>query len=101
MSAPTSTQVRRVHHLKTHPQPFHAVRLGDKTYEIRVNDRDYRVGDTLVLEEWSPEVLVIDGISVSRGYTGLNLARRVTYMTPGGEWGLPPNICVLALGPDE
>lgn len=92
-----ATQVRRVHHLKTHPRPFHATRLGDKTYEIRVNDRDYQVGDILLLQEWRPPEEAEPHLPA--GYTGLECMYRVRYMTPGGEWGLPPNLCVLALGP--
>ncbi|BDU37170.1 DUF3850 domain-containing protein [Vibrio nigripulchritudo] len=38
------------HEIKIESPFFHAVLSGDKTFEIRKNDRDYKVGDTLVLD---------------------------------------------------
>mgnify|MGYP003652085438 FL=1 len=38
------------HKLKTDSDPFYAVLLGEKTHEIRFNDKDYQVGDTLSLQ---------------------------------------------------
>ena len=39
------------HILKLNERYFDAVANGIKTFEIRKNDRDYKVGDTLVLKE--------------------------------------------------
>ena len=77
------------HDLKAWPEPFQAVYERRKPYEIRVNDRDYQVGDILFLREWSPE---------DYAYTRRSLRVRVTYMTRGGEWGLPPELCVMGIG---
>lgn len=44
-----------VHKLKLFPEYFDAVANGIKTFEIRKNDRDYKVGDTLRLYEFDPE----------------------------------------------
>lgn len=76
------------HQLKTWPVPFRAVLSGKKRYEIRKNDRDFKVGDILVLNEYRPR---------SKKYTGSNCVMVVTYMTHGGEWGLPCDLCVLSL----
>jgi len=38
------------HELKTDPFVFDEVQAGDKTFEIRKDDRGFRVGDTLVLK---------------------------------------------------
>ena len=43
------------HELKTWPQYFAAVRSGKKRFEIRRNDREFAVGDVLVLREFDPE----------------------------------------------
>lgn len=80
------------HNLKAHPKPFCAVMEGRKPYEIRLNDRDFQVGDWLVLNEWDPD---------TERFTGRWLSRIVTYMTNGGEWGLPDNLCVMAIPNDS
>ena len=43
------------HELKLHPRYFHRVADGTKTFEIRKNDRDFQVGDRLILNEFDPE----------------------------------------------
>jgi ASC-1-like (ASCH) protein len=40
------------HDLKILPQYFEEVYNGNKTFEIRKNDRDFKVGDILMLREW-------------------------------------------------
>jgi hypothetical protein len=90
----------RVHEVKGHPDPFEAVFDGRKPYEIRVNDRDYRVGDVLYLREWDPESSCLradHGPSCSCHYSGRYLWLAITYLTRGGEWGLPLNLCVLGI----
>lgn len=39
------------HHLKIEPEYFKEVFFGNKNFEIRLNDRDYQVGDLVVLNE--------------------------------------------------
>jgi hypothetical protein len=78
-----------VHELKCWPEPFEAVAQGRKPYEVRKFDRDFRVGDALMLQRWDPK---------TKEYSGTAALVPITYMTPGGEWGLPEDICVLGLG---
>lgn len=59
------------HDLKIWPEYFEAIRTGIKTFELRVKDRDYRVGDTLLLREWNPK---------THDYTGRTATVEVTYM---------------------
>jgi hypothetical protein len=77
--------MNRVHHLKTWPGYFAAVEDGRKTFEIRFNDRNFTVGDVLVLEEFWPS---------QNAYSGKVLFCRVTYLT---DWEQKPGFVVLAL----
>lgn len=58
-----------IHELKTAPKYFSAVRIGEKRFELRENDRDFHAGDYLALNEW-------DG----KQYTGRTELVKVTYM---------------------
>ena len=78
----------RMHKLKTHPEPYQAVLDKRKPYEIRKNDRGFVVGDVLHLCEWDP---------VTEVFSGRETYARVTYMTNGGEWGIPLDLCVLGI----
>ena len=42
------------HYLKCWPIFFFEAASGMKTFEIRKNDRDFRVGDIIVLQYWDP-----------------------------------------------
>lgn len=59
------------HTLKCWPEHFQAVWDGRKTFEVRKNDRDYKIGDELILREWSPD---------TESYTGSGLVVRVVYL---------------------
>ena len=61
---------RCVHNIKTKPPFYHEVLKGKKTFEYRLNDRGYRVGDLLHLELWTEE----------GGYGGPSFVVVVTYM---------------------
>lgn len=45
----------KTHELKTWPSYFDAVITGNKSFELRKNDRDFQVGDVLELKEYNPE----------------------------------------------
>lgn len=42
------------HQLKCWPEFFDAVASGQKTFEVRKNDRGYQAGDTLILRAYDP-----------------------------------------------
>jgi len=78
-----------VHALKTWPVYFETVVDGRKTFEIRKNDRDFHVGDTLVLQEWDPE---------KKSYTGRRVEVEVTYLTSVDDFGhLKPGVVVMGI----
>lgn len=44
-----------IHRIKLNREFCDAVLYDDKTFEIRKNDRDYKVGDTIVFIPWLPD----------------------------------------------
>ena len=44
-----------VHELKIDFQYLRKIYTGEKTFEVRFNDRNYQVGDYLYLRQWIPE----------------------------------------------
>lgn len=85
----------KTHELKIWPSQFEAVVAGTKTFEWRKNDRDYAVGDTLVLREWDPAIFTPAGGDWT-GYTGRELKVVVTYKAEG-VFGIPEGYCVLSI----
>lgn len=77
-----------IHDLKTWPDPFRALVAGEKTFEVRWNDRDYQVGDTLHLREFDPAT----GL-----YSGEVTDRRVTYILSGGQFGIEDGFVVMGV----
>ena len=51
----------KTHILKTWPDYFSDVSYEIKKVEIRKNDRDFKVGDTLILLEYDPETEIYSG----------------------------------------
>ncbi|NCH33728.1 DUF3850 domain-containing protein [Cronobacter sakazakii] len=65
------------HNLKIWPEHYSAVCAGLKRAELRKNDRDYRVGDTLDLCEWDKD---------DESFTGEFISVTVTHVADVGEW---------------
>ena len=79
----------KTHELKTCKQFFDAIARCDKTFEIRYNDRDYRVGDKLVLRAVTDD----DTRTYIEGVEPINA--EVTYVLK--DWGLQKGYVILAL----
>lgn len=84
--------VDRCHYLKCDPGPFAEVKAGIKTFEVRVFDRDYRIGDLLVLQEYDRE---------SRQYSGDKVKRRIVTILAPGQYGMAENVGVLGIAEVE
>jgi hypothetical protein len=80
-----------VHRLKTWPAQFARVACGDKTFEVRRDDRAYQAGDALELVEWDP--------FGTPNETGRQLTVDVLFVMPGGEFGVEKGFVVMSLGP--
>jgi hypothetical protein len=62
-----------VHELKCWPPFFGAIKAGHKTHDLRrADDRDFQIGDQLLLREYDPQ---------AQTYTGRTLTVKVTYIT--------------------
>lgn len=67
----------KVHNVKLMEKYFDYVEKRIKNFEVRYNDRNYKSGDWLVLEEWNGEE-----------YTGRACVRRIGYIVDLDEVGL-------------
>ena len=80
---------QQVHHLKTWPAFYPSVLDRSKPFEVRKDDRNFMVGDLLILEEYDPNKC---------RYTGRHCKRTVTFVLRGGGFGVEPTHCVMGLG---
>ena len=74
------------HYLKITEEHFRNVLKGIKTFEIRKNDRDFQVGDSLVLRLYK-----------NYKYTGDNITVKITYILKDAfKYGLIPEYAILS-----
>ena len=76
------------HELKTWIKYFKRIKEGTKTFEVRKDDRDFQIGDFLILREYD---------NGSSSYTGLECSCYVTYVLRGGEFGIQEGYCVMSI----
>jgi hypothetical protein len=79
----------KVHDIKCWPEYFHALADGLKTFELRKNDRDYRVCDLLRIHLYDPDHGHATGIQP--------LMFEISYMLADERFGLRPGYSVLGL----
>jgi glyoxylate utilization-related uncharacterized protein len=77
-----------VHSLKCWPEYFQAILDGKKSFEVRKDDRGFRAGDILHLQEWSPE---------TQAYCGRETARLIVYTLTGEDFGIREGFIVMGL----
>lgn len=89
VDAMTTPQVhgQPVHYLKCASEFFDPLEEGEKPFEVRLNDRGFRVGDLCVFRRW-------DGTD----YTGKVAIRTVTFVLDDARYCLPGHV-VLGLKP--
>jgi len=86
----------QIHVLKTLDLYFDAIERGEKTFEVRLNDRAFQTGD------------ILDLCRYEKGSYGLvptrplrTIRKRITYLLQGGQFGIEPRHCVMGLGDVE
>jgi hypothetical protein len=87
------------HEVKTWPQEWAAVASGQKTGDLRFNDRGYQPGDVLVLLEWAPIFYTQKSPEPIGNGTGRSCERLITHVLPGGKFGLADGYVMLSLAP--
>jgi hypothetical protein len=84
--------MEQIHELKTLPQYWDAVARGDKTFEVRRDDRGFQRGDIVKL------LKMIDGhVATYNGEPMYILTRRIRWILTGGQFGIEPGYVVLQL----
>jgi hypothetical protein len=68
------TDEMTTHELKSWPEYFDPLFTGVKTFELRFNDRRFKVGDVLRLREYDDR---------KGDYTGREISKRIIYMVDG------------------
>lgn len=76
------------HELKTWLDSYDSIASKIKQFDIRKNDRNFKVGDTFILKEWDPE---------TKKYTGNILNANVDYILHGGQFGIEEGYCVMSI----
>ena len=87
------------HYLKLHDRYFDAVKYGFKRFEIRKNDRDFRVGDTLVLTRiCDDEQIPLNSIYVP-AQSNEKINAKVTYLLKHDDFpdGIPEGYVVMTI----
>lgn len=78
---------RQHHYLKTETQFYQSVERGEKTWEVRFNDRDYKVGDMIYLDE------VVQGVPTGRQ----SKQYEITYIYEGRQYGLKDGFVIFSI----
>jgi len=89
------------HKLKTWARYWDSVASGEKTFEVRLNDRAFQTGDILVLEKYNPDTRRYDTEGFEINAKIKTIRKRITFLLQGGQFGIEPAYCVLGLGDVE
>ena len=83
------------HDVKCWPEFFCAIEDGTKPFDLRLNNRNYAIGDVCLFREYDPN---------KNDYTGRSIRRLITYVMEGvGHGAIAPlqglqrGYCILGL----
>lgn len=77
------------HDVKCWPMYFEAICTGRKTYEVRLNDRNYREGDAILIREYDP---------AGDSFSGRVILAQVGYVLPLDDRGAQGHVAFSLLG---
>ncbi len=81
----------KAHELKTDPELMYDIRSGRKPFEVRKNDRDFKVGDILILKAYDRK---------KAKYTdcyGPDIPVVVQYILHGKQYGVKRGYCIMGI----
>lgn len=78
------------HQLKIIPKYFKEIVDGNKNFEVRKNDRNYKIGDTLILKEYDP---------IKKNFTGNYAKTTVMYILKDKDFpiGIKEGYCIMGI----
>lgn len=78
------------HQLKIIPKYFKEIVDGNKNFEIRRNDRGFKIGDTLILKEYDP---------IKKNFTGNYAKATVMYILKDKDFpiGIKEGYCIMGI----
>ncbi|CEQ19681.1 ASCH/PUA domain-containing protein [Paraclostridium sordellii] len=76
-----------LHELKILPEYYEKVISGEKSFEVRKDDRQFSVGDLIRLKEFDKD------------FTGRDYLVKIIYKLNGGNYGLEKGYCILSIKP--
>lgn len=76
---------RQHHNIKCETECFQAIERGNKKFEFRFNDRDYKKYDIVCLDE------TVNGIKTGRAISNLE----IKYVLYGSKYGIPEGFCIF------
>ena len=77
-----------IHELNTCDEFMPDIATGKKTFEVRKEDRNFSLGDHVILNGWN--MLLSE-------YTKDKILALITYKLDGGQFGIKPGYCVLGI----
>lgn len=83
----------KLHNVKLSKEYFNDVACGDKKFEVRLNDRDYKINDRLILNE----VILENNLPV---YTGRSINTTITYILDNNNY-LKDGYVILGIDVDN
>ena len=91
----------RHHELKIDPGTLDPIIRGEKTFDVRRDDRDFAVGDDLTLRETVSSRLDMRVGGWPLEYTGREWKGRITHVLRGPNYGVQEGYSVLSIAPEE
>lgn len=91
----------KVHELKILPKYFNSVVSGEKTFELRKDDRGFEVGDILILKEFNPNKKYETIEGDESHFSGRKILKEINYILKDEteSMGLSKDYAILGIKP--